>query len=130
MSDTRHSLVAIASAALQLALSLGLTADLVVCTATSGHAAVESAYSADCCDDHLLPEGVRADDDCGCVDTPILQSPVEVRQKSEYAPPSPQAPAFQSLDLARLLLQSAPPAPRSSTAEWAPTVRRSVVLLV
>ena len=93
MSLRRHRLGAALSAALQLALSFGLTANLVFCTDAAGHAAVESAYSADCCGDHVLPEGARrlaGDEDCGCVDTPILQSPVEARQRSGYVPPSAQ----------------------------------------
>jgi hypothetical protein len=84
--------------ALQLALSFGITANLVLCTEASGDVAVESAFSAGCCDDHVLPEGARRlsqGDGCGCVDTPLLQSPVEARQRLEYAPPAPHAlPSF------------------------------------
>ena len=134
MSGTRHRLAASLSAALQLALSFGLTANLVLCTEASGHAAVESAYSADCCDDHVLPEGVRRvseDEGCGCVDTPVLQSPVEMRQRLEYAPPAPQVPAFLAPDLARFRSKAGTaPVLRSSPPEWVLTVRRSVVLLV
>jgi hypothetical protein len=132
VSHRRHRLGAAVSAALQLALSFGLTANLVFCTDAAGHAAVESAYSADCCGDHVLPGGAGAgDEDCGCVDTPILQSPVETRQRSEYVPPSAQG-----------LLAFLCPYPAASTApQRRPILRspafpgvashsRSVVLLI
>jgi hypothetical protein len=130
VSLRRHRLGAALSAALQLALSFGLTANLVFCTDATGHAAVESAYSAECCGDHVLPGGA-GDEDCGCVDTPILHSPVEARQRSEYVPPSAQG-----------LLAFLRPYPESSTApQWRPILRspafpgvashsRSVVLLI
>jgi hypothetical protein len=117
--------------ALQLALSFGVTADLVFCTEASGDVAVESVFSGDCCDDHALPEGARRvsqGDGCGCVDTPILQSPVEARQRPEYAPPSPHVlPAFLVPYPASV---AAAPAHALGAPDRAPSVRRSVVLLV
>lgn len=124
-------------AGLQLALSFAFTADLVFCTAASGHVAVESAYGADCCDDHILPDSAGrrgGDEGCGCVDTPILQSPGEARQRSEYAPPSPQTrllPAFLAPHRAGAVPTSGPILIRRSCAPGqAPPSRRSVVLLV
>jgi hypothetical protein len=131
VSLRRHRLGAALSAALQLALSFGLTANLVFCTDAAGHAAVESAYSAECCGDHVLPGGAGAgDEDCGCVDTPILQSPVEARQRSEYVPSPAQG-----------LLAFLRPYPVAAAPQWRPILRspafpgvaslsRSVVLLI
>jgi hypothetical protein len=130
----RHRLAAVLSIALQLALSSGVTANLVLCTEASGAVAVESVFSADCCDDHVLPEGARRlnrGEGCGCVDTPFLRSPVEARQRLEYAPPSPHLlPAF----LAPYVAASPTPGPipmrRAAAAGDAPSARRTVVLLV
>jgi hypothetical protein len=131
---TRRRIAAVLSAALQLALSFGITANLVLCTEASGDVAVESAFSAGCCEDHLLPEGARRlsqGDGCGCVDTPILQSPVEARHRLEYAPPVPHvlpsfvAPYATERPPFAATLMRGPGAP-----DGAPSVRRSVVLLV
>jgi hypothetical protein len=131
---SRHGVAAVFSAVLQLALSFCLTADLVLCSSAAGHVAVESAFSAECCNPHVLPEGLRAGDDCGCVDTPLFQSPVEVRSRLEHALASLQLvllPAFARPVLAcSPLTCSASPAHRSGPSEDALTARRSVVLLV
>lgn len=135
MSLRRHRLGAVLSAALQLALSFGLTANLVFCTDAAGHAAVESAYSADCCADHVLPEGVRrlaGEDDCGCIDTPIFQSPVQSRQRPDYVPPSAQG----LLAFLRPYAAACSAAPqrhailRSPAFPGVPSLPRSVVLLI
>jgi len=127
---TRRRIAAVLSVALQLVLSFGITANLVLCTEASGDVAVESVFSAGCCDDHVLPEGARSlgqGDGCGCVDTPILQSPVEARQRLEYAPPSPHVlPAFAVPYPAESSVSAAIP----TRGPAAPSVRRSVVLLV
>ena len=120
--------------ALQLALSFGITANLVLCTEASGDVAVESIFSADCCDDHVLPAGARRlsqGDGCGCVDTPILQSPVEARQRLEYAPPAPHVlPSFLVPYAAEQPAFAAVPARGPGAPDGVPSVRRSVVLLV
>lgn len=78
----RHRFRAVLFAALQLGLSMGTAANLVFCSAASGHVAVESAFEADCCDRPPLTQTFsHADDGCGCVDTPLLQSPIESRSK-------------------------------------------------
>jgi len=131
---TRRRLAAVLSVALQLALSFGITANLVLCTEASGDVAVESAFSAGCCDDHVLPEGARRlsqGDGCGCVDTPLLQSPVEARQRLEYAPPAPHAlPSFLVPYPAEPPAIAAAAARGPGTPGGVPSVRRSVVLLV
>ena len=134
MRRTRRRIVASLSVALQLALSFGVTANLVLCTEASGDVAVESAFSAGCCDDHVLPGSARRlsrSDGCGCVDTPILQSPVEARQRIEYAPPSPHVlPAFVVPYPAESPASAAIPTRGRGAPDGAPSVRRSVVLLV
>src|SRR5262249_6231950 len=45
-----------------------------------GSVSIESALSADCCTEHALPMGLRAHaNTCGCIDTPLLQTPIERR---------------------------------------------------
>ena len=134
MRRTRRRIAAVISVALQLTLSFGVTANLVLCTEASGDVAVESVFSAGCCDDHVLPEGARTlgqGDGCGCVDTPILQSPVEARQRPEYMPPSPHVlPAFVVPYPAESAASTALPTRGPGAPDGAPSVRRSIVLLV
>jgi hypothetical protein len=133
---TPHRLVATLTLALQLALSFGLGANLVLCTDAGGHTAVESAYEADCCDDHVLPPGARSvagDDGCGCVDRPIVQAPADVRQRLESAAPSVihPLPASFAAHLVSPSLRCGPaPVRPSRVPVGAATGLRSVVLLV
>ena len=136
MRRTRHRLVATLAVALQLTLSFGLGANLVLCTDAGGHTAVESAYEADCCDDHVLPSGARSvsgDDGCGCIDRPIVQVPADVRQRLESTAPSVihPLPAFLAAHLASPSHRcgSLPSRP-SRVPTAAATALRSVVLLV
>jgi hypothetical protein len=90
MVATPHRLRAVIFAVLQMTLSLGTAANLVFCSAASGHVAVESAFSVDCCPRPPLAEAfgiVHADDTCGCVDTPLLQNPMEPRSRSGLSLP-------------------------------------------
>ena len=136
MRRTTHRLVATLTVGLQLALSFGFGANLVLCTDAGGHTAVESAYAADCCDDHVLPPGARTlagDDGCGCVDRPIVQAPADVRQRLESTAPSPShpLPAFLAAHLVSPSLRSGVAPVRPSRASvGAATGLRSVVLLV
>ena len=136
MPRTRHSFVAPFAVALQLALSFGLGANLVLCTDAGGHTAVESAYEADCCDDHVLPPGARSlqgDEGCGCVDRPIVQAPADVRQRLESTAPSlgHPLPAFLAAHLVSPSLRPGVAPVRPSPASvGAATGLRSVVLLV
>ena len=84
MGSTRRRYRAAAAlcAVLQVALSFALTADLVLCRTASGHVEIESASAGDCCDSHELFDRLReayGADDCGCVDTPLLQTPLDQR---------------------------------------------------
>ena len=131
VSLRRQRLAAVFSAALQLALSFGLGADLVFCTGAGGHVAVESAYSADCCDPHALPDGLQrtaGNGDCGCIDTPILQSAIEARQRLDGITVMQVLPLpafrFPTPAAARVSFEVSP------SLASATRVRRSVVLLV
>jgi hypothetical protein len=132
----RHRLPAVLCAALQLALSLAVTADLVLCTEASGDVAVESAFSAECCDGHALPEGLRSKldrDDCGCTDRPLLQGPVEVRSRLEQpvdAPPLAVGVVGASPDVGPLASTWSPSGRWSPAKASALVARRSVVLIV
>ena len=136
MRRTRNRLVATLTVALQLALSFGLGANLVLCTEAGGHTSVESAYEADCCDDHVLPPGARGlsgDDGCGCVDRPIVQAPADVRQRLESAAPSiiHPLPAFLTAHLVSPSLRSGSAPVRPSRFPVGPAATlRAVVLLV
>jgi hypothetical protein len=119
-----------------MALSLGTAANLVFCSAASGHVAVESAFSADCCPQAPLAAAFgieHADDGCGCVDTPLLQNPIERRSRAGLSLPHghsvgsaaivPAAAHYRCAACNRLTLR--PPAVEQRLAS-----RRCVVLLV
>jgi hypothetical protein len=80
-----------------------------------------------------VPDGLRRDDGCGCVDTPLLQSPVELRSRLEHAlasSPLIVLPAFaRPLSGSSSLGRSSAPA-RAGASGDALFARRSVVLLV
>jgi hypothetical protein len=131
-----HRLSAIVGVGLQLALSFAFTADLVLCTEASGEVSVESAFSTECCDEHVVPKAARGQlgrDRCGCTDRPLLQSAVETRGRLDH-----------SVDQSRTVVGVASASPeiglsaftRSSRAYPSPTpestliARRSVVLIV
>lgn len=131
----RHPLRAVFLGALQLLLSLGTAANLVFCSAASGHVAVESAFDADCCDRPPWVDTfglVHAEDGCGCVDTPLLQSPVEPRSKSSLT----QAVALAAFAPTGVIPGLEPPrcrhAPGAEPTRVPPELnaRRSVVLVV
>lgn len=87
----RQGKAALFCASLQLALSFALTADLVLCRSASGHVAIESALSGDCCTSHGLPASVRESEHCRCIDTPLLDTPLDSRSKVVRALPGPPA---------------------------------------
>lgn len=130
-----HSRLAIAATLLQLALSFGLTFNLVVCRSTSGHVAIESGLS-DCCtgapsaDDVAVAAGSECD---GCTDTPllpaVLQRDRDPRRDLSFSPrliyssaPACGLPPIRSSFTVRHA-RGAQPAP-------APGTRLSVVLVV
>ena len=121
-------------AAFQLAMSFGL--GLVVCHASNGHVAIESALE-DCCPSGSLPESSRtlapASDCDGCTDTPLRQAVLQRNASFEremVAPPElfslgvrfPSFGAVPSVAVTRAV--GAPAAPLTLGA------RRSVVLRV
>ena len=130
----RHRFAAVLVALLQLAVSLGTAANLVFCSTASGHVAVESAFDADCCDRPPLTQTFgrgRADDDCGCIDTPLLQNPVEPRSKSTQLSAHFDAIVALPVDVATASLQhAAVPLQQALPPEQRLTARRSVVLLL
>ncbi|HEV7733742.1 MAG TPA: hypothetical protein VGR62_16355 [Candidatus Binatia bacterium] len=125
-------------AALQLALSLGLPLDLVLCSTARGHVAIESAVGDDCCpghDDSATDRRSTSDPDCdGCTDTRISRT---LLQRDASAAAHLVAPAH-------VLIVALPPTdsgfaaragePSGSGNAPAPPIalstRRSVVLVV
>ncbi len=124
-------------AALQLALSLGLPLDLVLCSTTRGHVAIESAVGDDCCpghDDTAPGRRSSSDRDCdGCTDTPISRT---LLQRDAQVDGHLVAPAHV---LVVVVPVSDPGLAPSADEPWgatspprpsALTARRSVVLVV
>jgi hypothetical protein len=135
MIANRHFLGAVFFALLQVTVTLGTAANLVFCSTASGHVAVESAFDEDCCAQPPLLDAfgiVHADDHCGCVDTPLLQSPVEARKLALWVPlaHSGVLPGFAALDLAGSSSDNRTRTDRPLTPEQLRAARRSVVLLV
>jgi hypothetical protein len=130
----RHRSGAVFFVGLQLALSVGTAANLVFCSTASGHVAVESAFDADCCPRPPLAQTFgrfHADDDCGCIDTPLLQSPIEARSRSELLVSLGTvvlAPVIEHVRPSPLALSAW--ASQALVPEQRLAVRRSVVLLL
>lgn len=136
MIANHHFLGAVFFALLQVAVTLGTAANLVFCSTASGHVAVESAFDEDCCPEPPLFGAfsiVGADDHCGCVDTPLLQSPVEARSRLALWVPQAHSgvlPGFAALDLAGASSDNGARTDHPLTPEQLRAARRSVVLLV
>jgi hypothetical protein len=131
----RYRAAAAVCAVLQVALSFALTADLVLCRTAAGHVEIESASAGDCCDSHGLFDRLReayGADDCGCVDTPLLQTPLDQR----WQPTGASSALSHAVHLPATLLP-APATRLEGLARLRPrppleslTAIRSVVLLV
>jgi hypothetical protein len=121
--------------ALHLCASLGVSSLLVLCVGSSGHLAIESRFSDDCCEDHVAENAVSqlaAVDACRCTDSSVLQPAVGSRSDDDRGAPASivvlgaAAPHAGPIlpHTARRFAGTDPPRPPSVTA------LRSVVLVV
>jgi hypothetical protein len=132
----RSRLAALLCAALHVGSSFALTADLVLCRTPSGHVEIESATSDGCCTAHGSPArfaGAPEADDCGCVDTPLLQRAIDQRgqvTRAASAPPhAVPVPYATPLSASPFPIDALAAARARPSAEALRTIR-SVVLLV
>ena len=134
----RYRTAALLCAVLQVGLSFAFTANLVLCRTASGQVEIESATAGGCCSSHGILDRFRealagATDDCGCVDTPLLQTPLDqrwqvTRASSAHWHAVHGAPATILPVPASRLVGLAAPQPRPPLESL--TAIRSVVLLV
>ena len=130
----RYRKAAVLCAGLQLVLSFALTANLVLCQTSAGHVEIESAFSSECCTGHALPAGVRgaeAEDACGCIDTPLVRTPIDGRPKLVLSGPVPSPSLLAVLPAVdQLPARCAGDPPDIARARTVLAARRSVVLVV
>ncbi len=91
MTRRRVPTTAVLSMALQLVVSFGITARLVLCHSPQGHVAVESSLGGDCCtSEYPAAAALGGIDACdGCTDTPLLRANVDRRTADHGLRPSP-----------------------------------------
>lgn len=133
-----HSGVTLIVAAIQLALGLGLSHNLVLCRGANGHVAVETVSFDDC---QALPVSGESDlsvqlhEKCGdCTDTPLLiaiaQPDASAERRMQCPPQMLSLAASAEWTVTDRVPKREPAATTAAVLAVASRVRRSIILLV